>query len=178
MRLIRLACEFSGNSANEFSQVTHCGSANPPISSKPRNRGNDGIGRKLMRRRSGQNGTIVIQSGWYRVRWRMDVEGQKQRINMTRKIAPVVFDREGNPKPASPHEIQRKAKGIGSNIPGRTQSIGSNEVVVGRRDVFQGASGDLFEDRRIPESGIPYATQFQSTLRSTSGSIPTRQFAR
>jgi len=82
-----------------------------------------------MRRRCGQNGTIVIQSGWYRVRWRVDVAGQQERINMTRKIAPVVFDREGNPKPASP-EIQRKAKGIveqsGANSEGRF-----NEVVVG-----------------------------------------------
>src|SRR5216684_3337745 len=34
-------------------------------------------GRKSMSRRSGQNGTIVIQSGWYRVRWRMDVEHQE-----------------------------------------------------------------------------------------------------
>ncbi len=82
-----------------------------------------------MRRRCGQNGTIVIQSGWYRVRWRVDVAGQQERINMTRKIAPVVFDREGNPKPASP-EIQRKAKEIveqsGANSEGRF-----NEVVVG-----------------------------------------------
>jgi integrase len=64
-----------------------------------------------MRRRSGQNGTIVIQSGWYRVRWRQDIEGQQERINMTAKIAPVAFDKEGNPKPASP-EIRRKAREI------------------------------------------------------------------
>jgi hypothetical protein len=49
-----------------------------------------------MNRRSGQNGTIVIQSGWYRVRWRMDVEGQQERINMTAKIAPVVIDKREN----------------------------------------------------------------------------------
>lgn len=54
-----------------------------------------------MRRRSGQNGTIVVQSGWYRVRWRQDTEGQQERINMTAKIAPVTFDKEGNTKPAS-----------------------------------------------------------------------------
>jgi hypothetical protein len=55
-----------------------------------------------MRRRCGQNGTIVVQSGWYRVRWRQDIEGQQERINMTAKIAPVLFDKEGKPKPASP----------------------------------------------------------------------------
>jgi integrase len=64
-----------------------------------------------MSRRCGQNGTIVIQSGFYRVRWRMDVEGQEERINMTAKIAPVVLDKLGNPKPPSP-EIRRKAREI------------------------------------------------------------------
>jgi len=67
--------------------------------------------RKSMRRRCGQNGTIVVQSGWYRVRWRQDIEGQQERINMTAKIAPVLFDKEGKPKPASP-EIRRKARGV------------------------------------------------------------------
>jgi hypothetical protein len=32
-----------------------------------------------MNRRKGQNGAVVIQSGWYQVRWRMDIEGQKNR---------------------------------------------------------------------------------------------------
>jgi hypothetical protein len=40
-------------------------------------------GRKSMNRRKGQNGTVVIQSGWYRVRGRMDIEGQEERIYMT-----------------------------------------------------------------------------------------------
>jgi hypothetical protein len=62
-----------------------------------------------MRRRSGQNGTIVIQPGWYRVRWRQDIEGQQERINMTAKIAPVAFDKDGSPKPGSP-EIRRKSE--------------------------------------------------------------------
>jgi len=64
-----------------------------------------------MNRRSGQNGTIVVQSGWYRVRWRMDVEGQEQRINMSEKVAPVVFDKSGIPKPPSP-TVQRMAREI------------------------------------------------------------------
>jgi integrase len=68
-------------------------------------------GRKSMNRRSGQNGTIVVQSGWYRVRWRMDVEGQEQRINMSEKVAPVVFDKNGIPKPPSP-TVQRMAREI------------------------------------------------------------------
>jgi integrase len=68
-------------------------------------------GRKSMSRRKGQNGTIVIQSGWYRVRWRMDVEDQEQRINMSEKVAPVMLDKEGKPKPPS-QEVRRLAREI------------------------------------------------------------------
>jgi len=64
-----------------------------------------------MSRRSGQNGTIVVQSGFYRVRWRMDVEGQVERQNMSVKLAPVVLDKQGRPKPAS-QEVRRVAREI------------------------------------------------------------------
>jgi hypothetical protein len=47
-----------------------------------------------MNRRKGQNGTVVIQSGWYRVRWWMDIEGQEDRIYMSEKVAPVVIDKD------------------------------------------------------------------------------------
>jgi hypothetical protein len=66
-------------------------------------------GRKSMSRRNGQNGTIVIAGNWYRVRWRMDVEGQERRVCMSEKVAPVVFDKNGMPKPPS-SEVQRKAR--------------------------------------------------------------------
>jgi hypothetical protein len=102
-------------------------SASPVIihDAQPKQRRNG----KSMSRRSGQNGTIVIQSGWYRVRWRMDVEGQQERINMTAKIAPVAFDTEGNPKPASP-EIRRKAREIVEQSGANSESR-FNQVVVG-----------------------------------------------
>ena len=84
-----------------------------------------------MSRRSGQSGSIVIQSGWYRVRWRLDVEGQERRINMTAKIAPVVLDRAGNPKPLS-LENQRKAREIieqsGANSKQRFNRVVLGEV--------------------------------------------------
>jgi len=54
-----------------------------------------------MSRRNGQNGTIVIAGNWYRVRWRMDVKGQERRVYMNEKVAPVVFDKNGTPKPPS-----------------------------------------------------------------------------
>jgi integrase len=68
-------------------------------------------GRKSMKRRSGQNGTVVTQAGWYRVRWRQDVQGQNQRKQMNEKLTPVVFDKEGNPKRPSP-EVRRMAREI------------------------------------------------------------------
>jgi hypothetical protein len=43
-----------------------------------------------MSRRSGQDGTVVIAGNWYRVRWRIDAEGQEKRIYMSEKVAPVV----------------------------------------------------------------------------------------
>jgi len=58
--------------------------------------------------RSGQNGTVVIQSGWCRVRWRMDVGVQNERANMSKKVAPVVLDKAGNPEPPS-QEVRRLA---------------------------------------------------------------------
>jgi integrase len=64
-------------------------------------------GRKSMNRRKGQNGTVVITGNWYRVRWRLDVEGQEKRINMNEKVAPAVFDRNGNPKPPSMDALRR-----------------------------------------------------------------------
>lgn len=86
-------------------------------------------GRKSMLRRSGQNGTIVVQSGFYRVRWRMDVEGQTERINMTEKIAPVVLDKEGKPKPPSP-EVRRIAREIVERS-GANSEQHFNRVVLG-----------------------------------------------
>jgi integrase len=42
-----------------------------------------------MSRRSGQAGTIVKEGGWYRVRFRLDVPGQYQRVQKSIKICPV-----------------------------------------------------------------------------------------
>jgi integrase len=88
-------------------------------------------GRKSMSRRNGQNGTVVIAGNWYRVRWRMDVEGQEKRINMSEKVAPVVFDRNGGPKLPSP-EVERKAREIveksGANSEQRFNRIVLGEV--------------------------------------------------
>jgi integrase len=82
-----------------------------------------------MNRRSGQNGTVVIGGKWYRVRWRMDVEDQEKRINMNEKVAPVVFDRNGEPKlPSS--EVQRKAREIVEKSGANSEQC-FNRVVLG-----------------------------------------------
>src|SRR5882757_310378 len=84
-----------------------------------------------MNRRSGQNGTIVVQSGYYRVRWRMDLDGQGQqaRVNMSEKLAPVVLDKEGNPKPAS-QAVRRSAREIVERS-GANSEERFNRVVLG-----------------------------------------------
>jgi integrase len=86
-------------------------------------------GRKSMSRRNGQNGTIVVAGNWYRVRWRMDVEGQEKRINMSEKVAPVVFDRNGEPKLPSA-EVERKAREIVEKS-GANSEQRFNRVVLG-----------------------------------------------
>ena len=82
-----------------------------------------------MNRRSGQIGTVVIAGKWYRVRWRMDVEGQEKRINMNEKVAPIAFDRNGSPKPPSV-EVQRKAREIVEKS-GANSEERFNRVVLG-----------------------------------------------
>jgi integrase len=98
-------------------------------------------GRKSMLRRSGQNGTIVVQSGFYRVRWRIDVEGEEERINMTAKVAPVVLDKKGNPKPPSP-EVRRKAREIVEQS-GANSKQQFNRVVLGGVTVREQANAYL-----------------------------------
>src|ERR1700693_140568 len=55
----------------------------PKATAEQRRRG------KSMSRRSGQAGTIVKEGGWYRVRFRLDVPGQYQRVQRSIKICPV-----------------------------------------------------------------------------------------
>lgn len=86
-------------------------------------------GQKSMSRRNGQNGTIVIAGNWYRVRWRMDVEGQERRMYMSAKVAPVVFDKNGTPKPPS-SEVQRKARELVEKS-GANSEERFNRVVLG-----------------------------------------------
>ena len=86
-----------------------------------------------MRRRSGQKGTVVIQSGSYRVRWRMDIDGQEARVNMSQVIAPVVYDKKtGLPKEPLP-EIFRRAKEIveqsGANSEARFREVTLGEIM-------------------------------------------------
>ena len=86
-------------------------------------------GRKSMSRRSGQNGTVVIAGSWYRVRWRMDVEGQKKRINMNEKVAPVMLDKNGIPKPPS-QAILRMARELVERSGANSEQC-FNRVVLG-----------------------------------------------
>jgi len=87
-------------------------------------------GKKSMSRRTGQNGTIVIAGNWYRVRWYMDVEGQEKRVQMSEKVAPLVFDKNGLPKPAS-SEVKLKGREIVEKS-GANSEERFNRVVLGQ----------------------------------------------
>lgn len=131
-----------------------------PLSvAQPKRRRN---GRKSMSRRSGQNGTVVIAGKWYRVRWRMDAEGQEQRINMNEKVAPVVFDRSGNPKPPSP-EVLRKAREIVENS-GANSEERFNRVVLGETTFRDQAKMYLQWVRTRDREPIKHASSIEAAL--------------
>src|SRR5437879_2614393 len=79
-------------------------------------------GRKSMSRRSGQSGTLVKQTGWWRVRFRLDQPGGERR-HMSAKVAPVSM---GLTKP----ELERRAKEIVQNA-GANSEERFNRVVLG-----------------------------------------------
>src|SRR5215470_19616189 len=64
--------------------------------------------RKSMSRRCGQNGTLIKQTGWWRVRFRLDQSGVDARKHRSVKVAPVSM---GLTKP----ELERRAKEIVQN---------------------------------------------------------------
>ncbi len=79
-------------------------------------------GLKSMSRRSGQSGTLVKQTGWWRVRFRLDQPGGERR-QMSVKVAPVSMRLT---KP----ELQRRAKEIVQNA-GANSEERFNRVVLG-----------------------------------------------
>ncbi len=80
-------------------------------------------GQKCMSRRSGQSGTLVRQSGWWRVRFRLDQPGIDKRKQMSLKVAPVSM-RLSRP------ELERRAKEIVQSA-GANSEERFNEVVLG-----------------------------------------------
>ncbi len=75
-----------------------------------------------MSRRSGQSGTLVKQTGWWRVRFRLDQPGGERR-HMSVKVAPASM---GLTKP----ELERRAKEIVQNA-GANSEERFNRVVLG-----------------------------------------------
>jgi integrase len=76
-----------------------------------------------MSRRSGQNGTLIKQTGWWRVRFRLDQAGVDGRKHMSVKVAPLSM---GLTKP----EVERRAKEIVQNA-GANSEERFNRVVLG-----------------------------------------------
>jgi integrase len=60
---------------------------------------------KSMSRRRGQNGYLERSGNWWVVRFRMDVPGREERVNMRRKICPI-----SGPGSLTESERKRKAK--------------------------------------------------------------------
>jgi integrase len=80
-------------------------------------------GQKSMSRRSGQSGNLVKQSGWWRVRFRLDQPGTQKRKQMSLKVAPVSM-RLSRP------ELERRAKEIVQRA-GANSEARFNQVVLG-----------------------------------------------
>jgi integrase len=80
-------------------------------------------GRKSMSRRSGQSGNLVKQSGWWRVRFRLDQPGTEKRKQMSLKIAPVGMR-------LSRSELERRAREIVHDA-GANSEERFNQVVLG-----------------------------------------------
>jgi len=73
----------------------------------------------------------------------MDVEGQEKRINMNEKVAPVVFNRSGKPKPPS-SDVLRKAREIVEKS-GANSEDRFNRVVLGESTFRDQAKTYLME---------------------------------
>ena len=116
-----------------------------------------------MSRRNGQNGTVVIAGNWYRVRWRMDVEGQEKRINMNEKVAPVVFNRSGKPKPPS-SDVLRKAREIVEKS-GANSEERFNRVVLGESTFRHQAKTYLYWVQTRDREPIKDASSIQAALK-------------
>jgi integrase len=80
-------------------------------------------GRKSMSRRSGQSGTLIKQTGWWRVRFRLDQPGVDERKQMSVKVAPVSMK-------LSKPELERRAKEI-MQKEGANSEEWFNRVVLG-----------------------------------------------
>jgi integrase len=100
----------------------------PKATAEQRQRG------KSMSRRSGQAGTIVKEGGWYRVRFRLDVPGQYQRVQRSIKICPV----SGPGLLTKPERERRKVEIV--------NSFGANSLER-FRNVVEGESGVTFREQ-------------------------------
>src|SRR5437773_11548666 len=74
-----------------------------------------------MSRRSGQSGTLVKQTGWWRVRFRLDQPGGERR-HLPAKVAPVSM---GLTKP----ELERRAKEIVQNAGANSEERYNRQVL-------------------------------------------------
>src|SRR3984885_13866676 len=82
-------------------------------------------GRKSMSRRSGQSGNLVKQSGWWRVRFRLDQSGTEKRKQMSLPIAMVGMRPY---RPAQERPSKARVDNAGANSEERFNRVVSGET--------------------------------------------------
>jgi integrase len=124
--------------------------------------------RKSMSRRSGQSGNLVKQSGWWRVRFRLDQPGKQVRKQMSLKVAPVCMR-------LSRSELERRAKEIVREA-GAISEEQFNRVVLGEVSFRQQVKAYLREAVVRNRNPIRNTTSMEGALRKwvlpTIGDLP------
>jgi integrase len=113
--------------------------------------------RKSMSRRSGQSGSLIKQSGWWRVRFRLDQKGVEERKHVSVKVAPVSL-RLSRP------ELERRAMEI-VNKEGANSEERFNRVVLNEGVTFgEQAKAYLYEAVHRTRKPLRSVTSIQAAL--------------
>jgi hypothetical protein len=115
-----------------------------------------------MSRRSRQNGALIQQTGWWRVRFRLDQPGVDGRKHMSVKVAPVSMRLT---KP----ELERRAKEIVQNA-GANSEERFNRLVLG--DVTFREQSKIYLQTAVSRKRNPVLRQ--NSVRTENSAIPCR----
>jgi hypothetical protein len=127
-------------------------------------------GRKSMSRRSGQSGYLVKQTGWWRVRFRLDQPETDKRIQMSVKVALVSAG-------LTRSELERRARQIVQDA-GANSEERFNQVVLGELTFRQQAKAYLqtatTRNRKPLRDTVSIEGAFNKWIYPTIGDLPLR----